>query len=384
MRPCVSLICATGAIISAQANEAVTYAKDIAPLLNEHCVRCHRPGEVAPMSLRTYAEVRPWAKSIQKRVVQEKSMPPWHADPAHGVFKNDARLSDVELAKLDGWINSGTPLGNESDLPQAREFPDGWVLGEPDYIVPMSPVEIAADGPDRFENVAVKMDLPEDKWIRAIEIQPSQKRAVHHIFAYVSDDGKQVGGKIGAYSAGGGPTVFPEGSGRLVKKDQQVMATIHYHPFGTAATDQTRIGLYFANKDITQESVALSVVNSTFKIPAGAKDYEVKASHTFEQDCLITTLGPHMHQRGKDMSITAVYPDGREELLLISRWNPDWNIKYELAEPLVAPKGTRLDLVAHFDNSADNPNNPDPTKDLTFGVDEMMIGFIDYLVELEK
>jgi hypothetical protein len=361
-----------------------TYTKDVAPILNARCVMCHRPGEVAPMSLMTYAEVRPWMKSIEQRVIQEKSMPPWFADPAHGTFRNDARLTEDELATLQAWIRAGVPMGNPADLPPAPQFPDGWVLGEPDYVVELPAVDVPTEGPDQFPNLSARLSLPEDKWIRAIEVMPSQKRAVHHIFAYVSEDGKKIGGKIGTYSAGGGPIVFPEGSGRRVNKDEHFIASLHYHPFGEAATDHTRIGLYFANGDITQESVALAVLNTQFKIPAGAKKYEVTASHTFDQDCRITTLGPHMHRRGTDFTISAVFPDGRAETLLTTHWNPDWNLKYELAVPIVAPKGTRLELVAHYDNSADNPNNPDPTKDLTFGTDEMMIGFIDYLVDIKE
>lgn len=377
-----------GFMAAAHANEiasnAVTYAKDVAPILNAHCVQCHREGEVAPMSLRTYAEVRPWTKSILKRVVQEKSMPPWHADPQFGAFSNDARLSAADIATLDKWIKTGAAMGNEADLPAPRQFPHGWVLGEPDYVVELDAIDVPADGPDKFPNLKAKLNLPEDRWIRAIEVQPSAKRAVHHVFARVTDDAGKIGGQIGSYVAGSGPTVFPEGTGRLVKKDQQIVAQAHYHAFGTPVTDKTRIGLYFAKGAIKRESVALAVMNTQFKIPAGAKNYEVTANYTFDQYAQITNLGPHMHQRGTDMTITAVFPDGNKQTLVKSNWNPDWDISYQLAQPIVAPKGTRLELVAHYDNSADNPRNPDPTKDLVFGTDEMMIGFIDYLVDRSK
>ncbi len=207
---------------------------------------------------------------------------------------------------------------------------------------------------------------------------------MHHVFARVTGADGKIGGQLGAYVAGSGPTVFPEGTGRLVKKDQEIVAQAHYHSFGTPVTDKTRIGLYFAQGDIKHESVALAVMNTKFKIPAGAKNYEVTANYTFDQYALITNLGPHMHQRGTDMTITAVFPDGNKQTLVKSNWNPDWDISYALAQPIVAPKGTRLELVAHYDNSADNPRNPDPTKDLVFGTDEMMIGFVDYLVDREK
>ncbi len=361
-----------------------TYAKDVAAILDSHCVACHRPGEVAPMSLQSYEEVRPWVKSIQKRALVERSMPPWHADPAYGHFGNDRRLSESELTTLSRWIDQGAPEGNPAERPEPPVFVDGWYLGQPDYILEFDEVTIDAEGPDRFENLSAQMNLGEDKWIRAIEIRPADKRAVHHTFAYVSEDGEKIGGKIGSYSIAGGPAVFPDGAGRRVLKDQLIVASVHYHPFGTATTDRLRIGLYWADGPIKQESVALAVQNTTFTIPAGAKDYEVRASHTFDCDAQLTTLGPHMHQRGKDFAISAVFPDGREQMLLLTHWNPDWNIKYELAEPLAIPAGTRLDLVARFDNSAENPNNPDPTDDLTFGVEEMMIGFIDYLVDVDS
>lgn len=375
------LVFVSGAAFGADAPAKVTYAKDIAPILNAKCVQCHREGEVAPMSLRTYAEVRPWVKSIAERVVQEKSMPPWHADPQFGTFANDMRLSAEQIALIDKWIKTGAALGNEADLPPVREFPNGWVLGEPDYVLELDGVDIAADGPDKFPNLKAKLNLPEDKWIRAIEIQPSAKRAVHHVFARVAEPDGKIGGQLGAYVAGAAPTVFADGTGRLIKKDQEIVAQAHYHSFGSPVTDKTRIGLYYATTEIKQESVALAVSNTKFKIPAGAKDYEVTAEYTFDQYALITNLGPHMHARGKDMTITAVFPDGNKQTLVKSNWNPDWDISYQLAEPIVAPKGTKLELVAHYDNSADNPRNPDPTKDLTFGVDEMMIGFVDYLVE---
>ena len=360
--------------------EPITFTKDVAPILHQNCVVCHRPGEVAPMSLRTFEEVRPWVRSIHREVVIEKRMPPWHADPEIGHFKNDRRLSADDLAVIDQWVKQGAKRGALEDFPAVPTFEDGWVLGIPDHVITLDEVDIPAEGEDMFINLAAKLDIPEDRWIRAIEILPSDKRAVHHTFAYVSDDGKKVGGKIGSYSVAGGPIVFGDGIGRLVKADQSIVASIHYHPFGEDTKDQMKIGLYFSSEPIEMESVALSVLNMTFRIPAGAKNYKVTAEHTFERDSLITTLGPHMHARGTDMTINAIFPDGRKEKLLLTHWNPSWNIKYELAAPLAAPAGTRLELIAHYDNSADNPLNPDPTKELAFGRDEMMIGFIDYLV----
>jgi len=362
----------------------VTFTRDIAPILFENCVGCHRPGEVGPMSLLSYDEARPWAKSIREAVVVQRRMPPWHADAPRGVFKNDRRLEDAEIALIDRWITQGCPKGDEADLPEAPRFVEGWQLGEPDYVLEFPPFDVPAEGPDQLANLPFKVDLPEDRWVRAIEIRPSNRQVVHHVIAFVADrPNAGVQGWLAAWAAGAPPAVFPEQTGRLVKAGAVIVANMHYHPMGTAGRDQTRIGLYFADKPVEREVINLWVMNNQFVIPPGAGNHEVTATHTFEQDSVILSVAPHMHYRGKDMLMKAVFPDGRERVLVnVPNYDFNWQTFYEPVEPIQAPKGTRIEIVAHFDNSTGNPANPDPNKTVTFGLastDEMMIGFVDYV-----
>lgn len=365
----------------------LTYTKDVAPILNDHCVSCHRPGQIAPMSLMTYDEVRPWVKSIEKNVAAKK-MPPWHATEHVGEFINDRSLPQEQVDTILAWIRQGAPRGNPKDMPPSPKFPKGeWKLGEPDFVVTLPKVEVPADGPDQFHNLPGKLRLPEDRWVKAVEILPGNPKVVHHVIVY-QVKGFNVdpsGGWVGAWAAGTPPMVFPEGTGRMIQKGANVIGDMHYHPCGTPETDVTRIGLHFAkNEDIQKELVNLWIFNQGFKIPAGDPNHEVRASYTFLQDAFITGFIPHMHYRGKDFSYTAHYPDGRDQLLLqVENYDFNWQTNYMLKDRIPIPKGTVIECVAHYDNSADNPANPDPTKDITFGdesYDEMMIGFVDYVV----
>ncbi len=363
----------------------VTYTRDIAPLLSAKCGSCHRPGDIAPMALRTYDEVRPWAKSI-RRVVNDGTMPPWHADPAYGVFSNDRSLSSYETALINKWVKQGTALGDSTDLAEGLEAPEGWRLGEPDLEVVFEEVSVPGGGPDVFEDLIVEYELSEDRWIRSVEVLPGDRRVLHHVIIYILEEGaSSPNGWLGAWAAGMEPMIFPEGTGRLLKKGSRLVADMHYHPTDETATDQTRLGLHFHDGEPDKELVNLWIQNSTFKIPAGAGNHEVRSSFTFEQDSVVHGLLPHMHYRGKDFTFTARYPDGREEILLqVSDYDFNWQTLYKLAEPLRMPKGSKINCVAHFDNSAANLANPDSTRDVTFGnesFDEMMIGFVDYTVE---
>jgi hypothetical protein len=364
-----------------------TYSRDVAPILAERCVSCHRPGDIAPMALRTYDEVRPWVKSI-RRVVADGEMPPWHADPTYGEFENDRRLTDAERETLLRWAKQGAPRGE-----QVAAVPDGvnegegkWRLGAPDLAIEFEQVELPAGGPDQFEDLVQSYPLPEDRWVRAVEIAPGDRRVVHHVIVYVIEEGQQApNGWLGAWAAGMEPMVFPEGTGRLLRKGSRLIANMHYHPTDEAAKDATTIGLHFLDAEPQKELVNLWVQNSSFLIPAGAESHEVRSSYTFRQDSVVHALLPHMHYRGKDFTYTAVYPDGRREVLLrVPAYDFNWQTVYQLAEPLELPEGTRIECVAHYDNSTKNAANPDPTKNVTFGnesFDEMMIGFVDYTVK---
>lgn len=388
----VAALAATASLAGAADNSSpgeITFTSDIAPIFHAKCVTCHRPNDIAPMALRTYDEVRPWAKSIRKAVV-DRVMPPWHADPEFGHFSNDRSLSDKEIAAIDVWVQRGAPQGDPAQMPELEGSEREWRLGEPDMILTFDETELSAGGPDRFYDHLSKESLPEDKWVTAVEIKAGDPRVVHHVILWMQDENGRGGpgpaGWLAGWAAGMPPMEFPEGTGKLLKKGTRLISDMHYHPLeAEATTDRTKVGLHFADKPIEKEVVNLWVQNGGFKIPAGAANHEVRASHRFDQDSTILAFLPHMHYRGKDFTYTATFPDGRKQTLLhVPKWDFNWQTVYKLAEPIKAPKGTRIDCVAHFDNSADNPDNPDPTKDVTFGnesYDEMMIGFIDYVVD---
>ncbi len=362
-----------------------TFVDDIAPILHENCASCHRPGEIAPMSLRTYREARPWARSIA-RAVENRDMPPWDADPGYGPFSNDISLSDAEIQAITRWTASGAPRGEGEEPvyePPARN--GEWAFGEPDWVYEFDPFDVAADGPDEFAVIPVATGFEDDRWIRAVEIQPGDREVVHHFILWRAAPGSDVQDAwIDAWAAGAGPTEFPAGAARLLPAGRSLLGDFHYHPNGTATTDRTRIGIWFADPDdVEKELINLWVMNSTFKIPAGDSNYQAQAQHVFTEDVVIRSLAPHMHYRGKDMKYTAFLPTGEEkELLSVSRYDFNWQTGYSFVEPVALPAGTRMEVVAHWDNSADNPHNPDPTVDVTWGTestDEMLIGFVDYV-----
>ena len=380
------LAIAAGAAHAEVVPERPTYARDVAPILNENCAMCHRPGDIGPMSLLSYDEVRPWAKSIQKAVI-EGAMPPWHADEGIGHFANERKLTKAQIATIAKWVDTGAQRGDLSDLPPAPELPDTeWRLGEPDVIVEFEKVDLAAGGPDQFYDLVGDPGLKEDKWINAIEVIAGNRKVLHHVIIWQGSDSGADRGWLGAWAAGMPPMKWKEGMGRLIKAGQPLIADMHFHPAETPESDQTRIGLHFADEsEIEKEVINLWVQNATFEIPAGAENYGAKATYTFPQDAYILTLLPHMHYRGKDFTYTAHYPDGkREKLLKVSDYDFNWQTVYEYADPLFIPKGTRIECVAHWDNSTNNPANPDPTVNVRFGnesFNEMMIGFVDYIVK---
>lgn len=389
-RMCATAIAAgvlvSGSALAGNSVDKPTYAKDVAPIMNQNCAGCHSPGQIGPMSLLNYDEVRPWVKSIQKHV-EAKSMPPWHGDEGYGPFANDRSLSDDDRDTILQWAKIGAPLGNKADLPPAPKPVDnsGWKHGEPDVIYTLDEITVPGNSPDQFRDIRVKTDLGEDRWITGLDIKPGNSTVVHHVILW---EGEQVGqGWLGAWAAGATPDLFPEGTGRLLEDGATILADMHYHPSESDATDVTQVGLYFADNpdEIKKELTNLWVMNTSFVIPAGDPNYEAASTHTFTQDSTILSVTPHMHYRGKNFNYTATYPDGTtEELLKVSNYDFNWQTVYWFEEPVAMPKGTRLDCVAHWDNSENNAFNPDPTKTVTFGpesYDEMMIGFVDYIVD---
>jgi mono/diheme cytochrome c family protein len=382
-----ALSIAAGALAAPDAQPAaarVTFSKDVAPILHRSCVACHRPGEVAPMSLMTYEAARPWAKAI-RAAVSSRTMPPWYADPAHGVFANDPRLSEPDIATLLAWVDGGAPEGNRRDLPASPVAADGWTLGRPDTVVAMTaPAEVPASGTRIIADYPIQpLVFTEDTYVRAIEVLPSNRAVTHHAIVNVKDaSGTQ---RIGGYQPGGATTVYPDGLVRLIPKGASLALNMHYNPKGTPQQDTTRIGLTRATGRI--DKVVRTAMSGTraLDIPPGAANYQaVGTPYVFAEDCHIISLLPRMNERGKDYRYTLVYPDGRSVVLLsVPRFNPDWQPSYVLKEAIAAPKGSRLETVAHFDNSAANRRNPDPTQRVVFGP-EIMNGYFDFTVDAHR
>jgi hypothetical protein len=376
----------------------VTFTKDVAPILFKNCVECHRPGEIGPMSLLSYQEVRPWAKAIRERVV-ERSMPPWSADPKIGKWANDPSLSPKEIDTIVTWVNAGAPKGDDKDLPAAPKFTEGWTIGQPDVVLEM-PVEhtVPAEGTVPYLYFTIPTGFTEDKWIRALEIRPGNRAVVHHVIAFTQEpgaanasgrgEGSRGWGQLGGITPNKTGVVYAPGYARLIKKGSNIIFQMHYTTNGQVTKDRTKIGLIFATEPAKKLLVTGNALNARFAIPPGDPNYEVRSSATMKEDVYLTSFMPHMHVRGKDFTYTAVYPDGRSEVLLhVPKYDFNWQLTYLPKEPIRLPKGTRLECVAHFDNSARNKYNPDPSKEVRWGDqtwEEMMIGWFSYFRDIDR
>jgi hypothetical protein len=371
---------------------AVTFTKDVAPIFYKSCAECHRPTMFAPMSLLTYDAARPYARSIKQKVVA-RQMPPWGADPAHGTFKNDPRLTQQEIDTISAWVDAGAPRGDDKDLPPVPSFVDGWTIGKPDAVFTMEEsFEIPASGTIPYKYFRVPTGLTEDKWIQAIEIHPGARTHVHHVIAFTQPAGQPLnpGGALGPTNIGGvtpnkpGLT-FEPGIARRLRGNQDIVLQMHYTTNGTAATDRTTVGIIYATQPPTKLAAGGMALNPRFVIPPNADNHEVTATQLIAKDTLLTSLTPHMHVRGKDMIYIAHYPDGTAETLLsVPKYDFNWQITYELAKPKLLPAGTKVEVIAHYDNSANNRFNPDPSKEVKWGDqtwEEMMIGFWSTIVE---
>ena len=364
----------------------VTYSKDVAPILNKHCVECHRAGEVAPMVFTSYAAVRPWAKSIREKVVTG-TMPPWYADPNHGEFRNDRRLAKSDIDTIVAWVNAGAAEGDPKDLPAAPHFVDGWNIGRPDQVFDYgADFEVPADGVVQYQYFKVPTNFTEDKWIEAAEIRPQHRDVTHHINVFVLLPGQNMtqGAMLTGFAPGVQPLRLEAGTAMLVKAGSEFLFQAHYTPNGKVVKDRSFVGLRYAKQAPVLRSVTDRAVNALFRIPPGDPNYMVKANWTAKEDVDLFAFMPHMHFRGKDFEYTVVYPDGRREVVLnVPKYDFNWQLGYELKQKLHLPKGTRIECVAHFDNSANNKYNPDPTKEVRWGDqtwEEMMIGFFLYTV----
>ncbi len=410
-------------VASGNSGASVTFTKDVAPILYAKCATCHHAGEMAPMSLMTYKEVRPWAKSIRERVVS-KEMPPWYADPNHGEFRNDPRLSEQQIATIRAWVDGGAKEGAAKDLPEAPKFANtGWKFGQPDAVISLTEeAEIPADGTVPYRYWAVPTNFTEDKYVQFAEIKRGEPSVVHHVIVSVREpdqgplpppgeiragqrrvnpeaarDPQQAqqnrprvanpDGMLLGWAPGMSPLSLRPGNAKLVKKGSMLIFQMHYTTNGVAAKDRTSIGLWFAKEPVEKRMITRGVSTDPRKlvIPAGDANFESRSSLVFNEDVHIHMFMPHMHVRGKDFEYKLVYPDGKEKILLrVPKYDFNWQLSYFVKEPVAAPKGSRLECLAHHDNSAGNKFNPDPTREVRWGDqtwEEMMIGWIDYTID---
>ncbi len=431
----------TQQIGSAKVGQPITFSKDVAPIFNAKCAECHRPGDSAPFSTLTFKDVRPWAKSIKEKVAN-RTMPPWHADPHFGQFKNDRTLSQKEIDTIVAWVDGGAVEGNAKDLPAVPTFIDGWTIGKPDMIIKVPEYTYKA-GADEYQYYDVATNFKEDMYVQYAEARPSNRKIVHHILAFIQapsgmnlvglsneernkkmdvmlknpqspfyrdgflmrlkpeqpiiDDGCDPNGRRGGggdniltgYAPGHNADIFAPGTGRKIPAGSIIRFQLHYsnQTLGSNAVekDESMVGLIFSKEPPQKLVTTNSVGNILFKIPAGAENHKVTACRTVKRNTTIYALLPHMHLRGKSMKYEAFYPDGKSEVLLsVPKFDFGWQTNYVLKEPKFLPAGTRIMVTAIYDNSKNNKFNPDPTKDIRYGeptYDEMMLGFMDFVTE---
>jgi hypothetical protein len=374
--------------------EKVTWAEHVAPLLYERCAGCHRPGQTAPMSFLTYDEVRPWAKSIQK-VTGNRTMPPWFANPEHGEFVEDPRLTDEQIELLARWVKAGAPAGDLSTAPAQPSFSTDWEIGKPDVVFTAEPFQVTDEMEDHYQWLQVENTLDQDRWIESFEVRPGFVSAVHHQLTYIGPPGVTIAdvqgpGRldlefVGGWGPGVKPLVHPAGYGMLLPAKSSVFFQMHYHKTpgpGTGGADQTSVAMKFHDERPENRIATLWIVDPELDIPPGEANYPAASSFTAEHDAVLFDFTPHMHLRGKAMRFTAEYPTGEKEILLdVVDYDFNWQLTYTPVEPRRIPAGTKIAVDAVFDNSADNPLNPDPTARIRFGektTDEMMVGFVHY------
>jgi hypothetical protein len=388
-----------------------TFYKDVLPVLQARCQECHRPGEIGKMPLMTYQQTRPWAAAIKESVLLKK-MPPWFADPHYGKFANDRSLTKEQIDTLTAWAEHGAKEGNPKDAPAPRRFEEGWNIPKPDLVLQMAkPFPIPATGTVDYHYVVLPTKFTEDKWVRMSETRPTDRSVVHHMVIFVRDpqsnwlrgeaepgvpflppktQGRNdIGGGgneiLTVYTPGMVPDVLAPNQARLVKAGSDLVLQIHYTTSGKATEDQTKIGLIFSKEPPTERVMSVPLSNARFVIPPGDPNYEVTGRGRPINAAKIVSFFPHMHLRGKDFEYRVVLPNGETQTLLrVPKYDFNWQLAYKPAEDIAIPAGARFEYTAHFDNSANNPNNPDPKVEVRFGEqswEEMAVAFMDLAVD---
>ncbi|HLK49167.1 MAG TPA: hypothetical protein VKT49_13585 [Bryobacteraceae bacterium] len=405
-------------LVAAARAAAPTFDKDVLPILQKHCQSCHRPGEIGPMPLLTYDGARPWAKAIKQAVATGK-MPPWFADPKFGRFANDRRLSPADVRTLEGWVDAGAPEGDAKDKPAPVKWTEGWNIRADEIFQMPDAFQVPATGNLDYVYIVIPTGFTKDTWVTAAELRPSARAAVHHALAVVRPPGSQwmkeakpfmpyvppldaaVRGDpqgepvnmsyelLAAYSPGMQPQRFDiDHSAKLVPAGSDIVLQIHYTTNGkTPVEDRTRIGLTLAKEAPAKRFMSAVAASAKWEIAPGDPNAEGHARLTFGEPVELVYIQPHMHIRGKDMTVRLVYPNGESQTLLsVPHYDFHWQIVYYLEKPLQLPQGTHVDVSAHWDNSAANPNNPDPSKTVKYGfqsTDEMLNASMGVIIDLE-
>jgi mono/diheme cytochrome c family protein len=409
----LALAVSVGLAASSTATEPVTFSNQIARLFQTHCQGCHRPGEIAPFALTSYADAYTRRQKI-RHVTRKRVMPPWKPVPGVGDFLDARRLSDTEIALIERWVAAGAPEGDPRDLPPPREFPDTWTLGPPDLVLqPAVDYPVAGRDDDLYRCFTIPTSFAEDRWVSAAEIVPGNRRIVHHVLTFVDTSGRSVAlddadpepgyscfggpgflpaGGLGGWAPGARPHAMPDGVGMLLPAGARVVVQVHYHHRGRGTeADRTRVGLHFATRPIDRRVRVIPILNRGFLIPAGASRHAVTASYTLPPAWNVhaIAISPHMHLLGREMTVTATYPDGSTRpLIRIDDWDFHWQGSYTYAQPVPLPGGTRIDLTAVYDNSTANRRNPStPPRPVGWGeatTDEMCIAFLRVTVDAER
>ena len=389
-----------------------TFNKDVQPIMANRCQGCHRSGEIGPMSFMTYAEVRPWAKAIKQSVATRK-MPPWFADAHYGKWSNDRSMSQAEIETLTAWVDGGAPEGESADKRAPREFVDGWNIPTPDYVVEMTkPFPVPANSKVDYQYIVIPTNLKEDKWVQMVEARPSDRSVVHHIVVFIRDPkskwlrgeaepgvpfvpartGKDrrldVGGGgneiLHIYTPGNLPDIWKPGQAKMVPAGADLVLQMHYTSTKKDTQDQTKIGMIWAKDPVKERIMTIAAGNDNFEIPPGADNHRVAGTMTFPNDATVLSFFPHMHLRGKGFEYNLIRGDEKETLLKVNKYDFNWQLTYKLETPLVAKPGMKIEAVGYFDNSPNNPYNPDPKAKVQWGEqswEEMMYGFFDLSVD---
>ncbi len=401
------------AIISLSAPAAekpVTFTKDIAPLIFENCTACHRVGEVGPFPLTNFAEVKKKAETIASALV-DRIMPPWRADEGAEKFHDARVLKPEQIALFEQWVKAGTLEGDAKDLPAGRNFPTGWMLGEPDLVLkPAQSYAIGAEGRDVYQAFVLPTTFPTDRYVSAVQVRPGNATVVHHVLLFLDTSGRArqldaaspdpgytsfggpgfvPNGSLGGWAPGNFPQHLPEGLGMRLPKGADVVMQVHYHRTGKPETDTTQVGIYFAKKPVEKRLRVFPIRAAKLRIPAGEANYRTEGWLPIPADVTLQAIMPHMHLLGREMNVTARFPDGTEKKLIhIPDWSFNWQMTYRFIEPVKLPKGTIIRLAARFDNSEANPSNPSkPPREVRRGegtTDEMCMAFLSYTVDAEN